>query len=79
MTSDNSTKNRTPDPNTKTRLIVGGVLLALAWLLSAATVAGLLFVLPEQHVRDYAWAVIGTGVLTAAGATYALIGLMARR
>ncbi len=63
-----------PNPATaKTRVIVGGVLLALAWLLASATVLGLLAVLPEQHVRDYAWAVIAAGLAAAAGATYALV------
>lgn len=70
------TKTPTPaaDPAVaRTRVIVGGILLALAWLLAAATVIALLVVLPDHHVRDYAAAVVAAGIFTAAGATYALI------
>ncbi len=72
MTTETTEVHR-EDPTAKARLILGGVLLALAWLLAAAVVIGLLIVLPENHVRDYAWAVVLSGLFAAAGATYAVI------
>lgn len=62
-----------PDPNAKTCLVVGAILLASAWVLTAVVVFGLLIVLPEHQVDDYAWAVIAGGVAVAALATLVLI------
>jgi len=61
------------DPAAKTRVVVGGILLALAWLLSAATVVGLLTVLPDHLVDDHAFAIIAGGLLVAAVATAAIV------
>lgn len=72
MTTENKNDGPT-DPAARTRVIVGGLLLALAWLLGAAVVVVLLLVLPDQHVRDYAWAVVTAGLVAAGGATYALV------
>jgi TRAP-type mannitol/chloroaromatic compound transport system permease large subunit len=63
----------TSDPNARTRVIVGAILLAVAWVLAAAFVLILLIVLPSHQVHDYAWAIIGSGLLAAGAATRAII------
>ncbi len=65
-----------PRPGTSTskmQLVIGSVLIVLAWLMSAGMVLALLTVLPEHHVRDYAAWIVSAGVLTAGSATWAVI------
>lgn len=64
----------------KTRLIVGAILLPILWLLTASCVVALLLVLPDYQVRDYAWAVVLSGMVLAGIGSYAVIdGVMQQR
>lgn len=54
------------DDEKKTRLKVGGALIAFAWLLAAATVVGLLLVLPGHQVDDYAGLIVLGGLAVGA-------------
>ncbi len=65
-------RNSTIADAERTRVIVGGALIALAWVLAAVVIVALLLVLPDHHVRDYAWAVVGAGLVSAGLATYVL-------
>lgn len=63
----------------RTRIRVGGALIAFAWLLTAATVVALMIVLPGHQVDDYAaWIILG-GLLAGVAATvligWAILGL----
>jgi nucleoside permease NupC len=57
----------------KTRAIVGGALIAFAWLLAAAVTIALLKVLPAHQVDDYAGFVVVGGLIAGAVATVAVI------
>jgi hypothetical protein len=61
------------DTAEKTRVIVGGALIAFAWLLATAATIALLKVLPTHQVDDYAGVVVASGLLAATVATVAVI------
>ncbi len=61
------------DPAAKTRVIVGGLLLAFVWPLAAATMITIAVVMPAETLDKWAWLLILGGVVFAFGNTVAVI------
>lgn len=61
----------TTDPTAKLRLILGTILVVLAWLLAAGTVIVLLAEAPEGFVVKWGWLILCIGAAAAAAGTYA--------
>lgn len=78
-TADDETNEETtgfppvPDPAAKIRVVVGGILLPILWLVAGAVVVALLMVLPDHQVRDYAWLIVLVGIVVSALGTYVVV------